>query len=127
MQDFQDRRRWKKMVYSKITIIALCIVALLMFRNLWVVYNKNQVALAENEKSASKLVELEQQKKELATKVKWLSTERGQEEAIRQNFSVVKEGEKVILVVEGTNGASSTPPKPKQNRLLEIIKNIFNI
>jgi len=127
MQDFQDRRRWKKMVYSKITIIALCIVALLMFRNLWVVYNKNQVALAENEKSASKLVELEQQKKELATKVKWLSTERGQEEAIRQNFSVVKDGEKVILVVEDTSGASSTPPKPKQNRLLEIIKNIFNI
>lgn len=131
MQNFQGRRRWKKMVYSKITILLLLILVILMSRALWRIHQKNQLALRESSKAEVKFLELEKQKNDLADKVKWLSTTRGQEESVRQNFSVVKEGEKVILVVEAKEASTTDLKVVEKGNLLdkakEFISNWWNI
>ncbi len=106
MRDFQGRRRVRRFIYSKVTIVALLLLVLFMSKAVWGVYAKNHLAGAGKKQAEGSLTELEGQKSELQKKVVWLRTDRGQEEEIRKNYSVLKPGEKVITIVEGESTSS---------------------
>ncbi len=106
MQDFQGRRRIKRSIFYKITLVVLAVLILFLSKAVWGVYAKNRLAEVGRTQAESELRELETQKKELQDKVKWLATERGEEEVIRQNYSVLLPGEKVIMVVDAEKPTS---------------------
>ncbi len=99
------------MIYSKISILVLVFLVLFMAKALWGVYAKNRLALAGRVQAEAELAELDQQKSELSQQVAWLGKERGQEEAIRQNFSVTLPGEKMAIIVEDEKKGPTTTPK----------------
>ncbi|OHA58495.1 MAG: hypothetical protein A2571_01820 [Candidatus Vogelbacteria bacterium RIFOXYD1_FULL_44_32] len=111
MKDFQGQRRVRKMIYSKISLVVLGLLILFMVKALWGVQTKNSLAVAGRTQAEAELAELEAQKAELSAQVGWLGKDRGQEEALRQNFSVTLPGEKMVIVVEDASRPTTTTPK----------------
>lgn len=115
MSKIQGRPRRGRFIYSKYFVVILLIVLGLVIKGAWNMYKKDQAAkdlLAASVKQAASLSEREQA---LKAKLDSFNTERGLEQEIRENLSVVKDGEKVISIVDGqgTNTASTAPAKTK--------------
>ncbi len=110
MMDFQQKRKVRKALYSRITIFLLLIAVIFLARATYHIYTTEKIS-AENYASVLKNYNnLETQKAALRSEINKLSTESGQEEEIRSKFSVAKPNEAVVLVINGTssNPASST-------------------
>lgn len=100
MRSYREKRQNRAMLYSWPVIIILFVVAVLLARSAYSVYqskqiarHKEQVALAERDVALLR-------KKELLIEVEQLETPRGVEEEIRKKFSVAKPGEQVVVVVD---------------------------
>ena len=99
MKDFQQRKKVRRLLYSRNVIIVLCIVTILLVRGAWGVMQKDieskkNVALVQKQ-----LEEAQKKNQELTKQIALLSTEEGIESEIRQKFSVSKEGEHVVVIV----------------------------
>ena len=63
-------------------------------------YSKNKQTYQAREKLAEELSELETKYDDLEVKLEKLSTERGVEEELRDQYHVVEEGEEQIVIIE---------------------------
>ena len=98
----QDRRRLETSWGRRIVIIILFILVVMLGHSVWLIYGKFiESQTARNEATAAALG-LEERKIELEDKAQGLDTQRGQEEEIRQKLPVVKEGEKMIVIIDET-------------------------
>ncbi len=98
MLDFRERSQLRRAIYAKPTILALAVLMVITLRGAWGMYQKDQEATIRRDKATAELVLLQIREKQLNDDIARLSTERGQEEEIRNRFMVAKEGEKVIIV-----------------------------
>lgn len=89
-------------------IIVLFLLLLAMGKGVWSLVQKNHMARQNYKEAENRLAELEIEKKQLVANVGILKTDRGIETEIRKNFSVVKEGEKVITIVDNTQMVATT-------------------
>ncbi len=76
-----------------------------------ILYQSERVVAEEEVKLKQELGTLLVHRNEIATDIASLGTERGVEEAIRERYGVVKEGEKVINLV-GEVATTTTEPAP---------------
>lgn len=111
MAAFQDRRFWKRLAYSRLTAIILGLAILGLGRTVWQIGWRSRVVDQERERVAAELAELLERERVLKQEIAALETDRGIEAAIRQKFPVVRDGERVIVVVEEEEAlvASTTP------------------
>jgi|AntRauTorckE6833_2_1112554.scaffolds.fasta_scaffold09285_3 cell division protein FtsB len=134
MPNFQAKKHknnnWQKALILRGAIFIVLVLIFLLSRAVFSLYNKSTLASDNKEISADNLSELEVQKQDLEDRIERLSSERGQEEVIRKNFSMSKDGEKVFIVVDQEETEKGTTTKPiKQsgwNKFLEGFKNIFS-
>lgn len=113
MQDFQQRKKIRKILYSRNAVIALAIVTVFLLKGVVGVIQKDiesrrNVAITESE-----LKTAQARNEELTKNIELLSTQAGVESEIRQKFSVSKEGEEVAVIVD-TPKASSTNTEKKR-------------
>lgn len=108
MRDFQSKRRIKKALNSRISLLILIVIVILLMKGVWDVYGKNRLAAENRRRIDSELKSLTDRESELKTKISSLNTDRGKEEVIRKNLPVAKEGEHVITVVDTPASPSST-------------------
>jgi len=108
MREFQGKRVLKKVLYSKIFVALLLIIVGLMLYRIWGIGSRSRVVTAEQQALLAQVAELSERKKVLEKDLAALKTDRGMEEAIRQKFSVVKEGEGVVTVVAPTTTVATT-------------------
>lgn len=106
MIPFQERKKIRKILYSKITLIALAVVLLLVGDGAWNIYQKAAIARAERDSAARSLADLQSRTAELQASLVQLQSERGVEEDIRQKFTVVRPGEDVVVVVDDSTKKS---------------------
>lgn len=100
MASFQGRTKIKGVKRpSWVWFLISLFVTLFMVRGVYGVWQKNQVSRENLEAMEDKLDELKERKDDLERKVEALQTDRGLEEAFRENLPVAKPGEKVIIVV----------------------------
>ena len=100
MIEFQRRRKIRSIIYSK-WILLLAIIALVFFaRSTFTLWQKERDTKKTVDTLKNELETLAAKEKNLSSRVASLKTERGVEEAIRDKFKVVKEGEGVIVVVD---------------------------
>lgn len=103
MLDFREKRFVKKVIYSKITLVILAILLLVVVRGVWGVYNDAKIT-EENEFIAQQeLQELEERKQRIGAEIEELNSASGVEKEIRNKFSVVKEGEEMIMILDEKN------------------------
>ena len=114
MREFQGKRRWRRLVYSLPVLVLLVLLIILLTNSAYRLYDKRQLANRERQVALAEVVQLRARQAELTETVAKLNTARGVEAAIRENFNVVKPGEKVITLVAGatTTVSSNVEPAP---------------
>ncbi len=98
MLDFRERTKLRRALYAKPTIIILAIFVLFAGHGAWAMYQKSEEAVVKRDKAQEDLRTLLSRNDELNHDIDRLSSDRGQEAAIRDRFMVAKDGEKVIIV-----------------------------
>lgn len=99
MLDFQQKRKLRAFIYNKITLSVFFVIVLISLFSTFNVWRKKVESQKLTESSESKVAELEARKVFIDDQIVKLNTEEGIEEEIRSKFSVAKEGEKVVVVV----------------------------
>ena len=114
MKNFQAKKIPRQnYLHRGLIIVGLLIITVILAKAVWDIYFKNQLAEQNRAATARELSNLETRQAKLAFEVEKLKTDQGLDETIRNNFSVVKEGEKVITIVIGDdNEANNTTAMP---------------
>jgi cell division protein FtsB len=113
MREFQEQRKFKKLLFSKISIFLLFVVLVIVSIPVRKIYQKSRMAIERNEKVQDDLQELRDRKEKLEEEVVRLQTEIGKEEEIRKKFNVSKPGENTVVVVDRKEDASSEDQNKK--------------
>ncbi|MBI5798669.1 MAG: hypothetical protein HZB10_01945 [Candidatus Yonathbacteria bacterium] len=100
MIPFQERKKLRKILYSKVTILVLFLVLLAVGRGAWGVYQKAEIARGERDVALRTLTDIESRTAKLETSLNRLKSEQGIEEEVRQKYMVSKLGEEVVVVVD---------------------------
>lgn len=128
MREFQERKKLRKILYSKKILILLSIILVLLIYSTAKIYFKSRNALSKSEEARQELAELEQRKAELEKEIFRLQTPIGEEEEIRRKFNVSRPDEKMVVIVD------KAPENDKINlsekteffgKIWSFIKNIF--
>lgn len=107
MLEFESKRKLKKRIYSKLTLIILSLVFLFLATGTWDIYQKQREVKKDLSMTENKLNESLKQKEMIKEKIERLDTNVGLEEALRENYSLAKEGEKAIFLID-----EEEPPLP---------------
>ncbi|HJN62682.1 MAG TPA: septum formation initiator family protein [Candidatus Paceibacterota bacterium] len=121
MEDINFRSRKKKNTYPKMTILILFVIFLIFARATWGVYTKNMDTKENLIETQKDLENLENRKTDLENEISSLSTEKGVDAEIRSKFRVVKGGEKMILLIDSPDVASTTEVNNISNFWSEVL------
>jgi cell division protein FtsB len=106
MFDFHEKRKIRRVIYSKVSIGFVFIVALVIGVSVYerfVVEREMAVKLGER---SEELETLKTRAALLESKVDHLRNERGIEEELRSRFDVVREGEQVVIILDDQHANS---------------------
>ena len=106
--DFRERTRIRRFVYAKPTILVMFALSVVSLHGAWGMYQKSKEAVSNRDRAVLEANVLMAHEKELHGDISKLSSDRGQEEEIRNRFMVAKDGEKVIIVSEPDNETAHT-------------------
>jgi cell division protein FtsB len=111
MREFQGKKVLKNLLYSRIFVSVLLLVVVFLSYRIWGIGTRSRAINTEKESMFAQVAELAARKQTLERDLTSLKTDRGVEEAIREKFSVVKEGEGVVTVVAPTTTVPTTTAK----------------
>ncbi len=100
MLDFQQKRKIKSVLYNKVTIGILFVILVAFVHSTWGVYQKKVESEGMLELSEQNTEVLRERQRELDMKIERLNNGEGIEEEIRSRFSVAKEGESMVVILE---------------------------
>jgi len=100
MREFQEKRKFKKLIYSGWLQIFLGIVLLALIFPTVKVYKKSRISAGKAEEIKEEMAKLEKRNAELAAEAARLESESGEDGEIRKRFDVAKPGEKIIVIVD---------------------------
>jgi cell division protein FtsN len=123
MLDSQQKRKINKVLYHKVTLVILGVVVLLILHSTWVVYQKKLESDDLKNISLKYKDGLEIRETELQNQINRLETEAGKEAEIRSKFSVAKERENIVVVVN--EDVQNVPTTTKKN-LWQKFVDLFN-
>ncbi|PIT96993.1 hypothetical protein COT82_00180 [Candidatus Campbellbacteria bacterium CG10_big_fil_rev_8_21_14_0_10_35_52] len=98
--DFYEKRKFKRLLYSKLSLIILALIVIKLSFSVFDMYKKERDTRLKRIEQKNILYELEKREKDLNDEIERLSSEKGIEEEIRSKFEVGKEGESVILIID---------------------------
>jgi cell division protein FtsB len=124
MREFQERRRLKKLLHSRYAIGILIILCGFLIHAVWSVYGKYERSKEMAERAKQELAELEVREKSLTASIADLNTDLGKERVIRERFGAVKEGERLIVLVDDEN-MDTTLPLPTSKNLWQKFISLF--
>jgi cell division protein FtsB len=110
MLDVHQKRKLRSVLYNRVTLGALFILALFFMHSTWVVYQKKKTSEELKNLSLQQMHELESRDKELEEQIAKLNTAAGIEAEIRGKFNVAKPEENMVVVVDSSGGDDSLKP-----------------
>lgn len=115
MIPFQERKKIRKILYSKTSLFILAVFLFVVSNGAWRIYQKAAIARTERDRAAQSLADLQARTTELQTSLARIQSQRGVEEDVRKKYTVARPGEDVVVVVDDSakksenSEASSTP------------------
>jgi cell division protein FtsB len=103
--DFQQKRTVRRIIYSKFTIFVLLVLVIVFSRSVWNIYKKEKFSRESLSVVERKYEDMSSRKKYLEGQIQKLNTEDGIEEEIRDKFSVKKEGEISVLIIDNSSSS----------------------
>ena len=113
MDHLRERHKLKRRIYSRTSRVVLLILLALLVKPTWNIYVKHQESVENVRRAQQQLVELQQKKAELEARVRDIQTHEGQDRAIREKFSVAKEGETFVVLVKDSRTPTPTTTEEK--------------
>jgi len=126
MIEIKDRSRIRKKLYSPPVFFILLILALILLRATLNVYWKRAESIQNLAKVSEQASALQSRQSELEKSIAKLQTEAGVETEIRKKFSVVKNGEQMVVLVDDQNKPGPIPA-PKLGFFRRIWNSIANM
>ncbi|MES2437206.1 MAG: septum formation initiator family protein [Patescibacteria group bacterium] len=123
MREFQERKKFKHILYSKTTVIVMALMVLFFARAAWGVYQKEQESAANVVRARAEMLKLKDREDLLKSELSRLNTEDGIEEEIRSKYGVTKPGEQMIIIVDQTTPTTTIMQEPEG--WWDKFKNIF--
>ncbi|PIQ35528.1 MAG: hypothetical protein COV32_01775 [Candidatus Yonathbacteria bacterium CG10_big_fil_rev_8_21_14_0_10_43_136] len=125
MIPFQERKKLRKILYSKISLVILAVMLFFVGKGAWGIHQKAQIAISERNIAQRSLLELEARTVELQASLIRLKSDIGVEEEIRQKYSVVRPGEEVVVIVDDRAKKSENSKVGIGNWILQSIISFF--
>ena len=128
MKEFQERLFWRRIFFSKFTIIFLTGILIFFVYSAAKVYLRSREAAKVNEMVQKEINDLMAKKAELEASVNRLQTKTGAEEEVRNKFMVQKPGEKTVIIVDEGEKQENLPaniPSGFFSKIRQFIKNLF--
>ena len=100
MLHFREKRLFRRVIASKITLVVLLTLALLLSNSVWGVWGKMRETAELRAREEERLAELEARAAALKAEIDRLTTERGIEAEIRSKFDLAKSGESVLVITD---------------------------
>lgn len=110
MYEFQQKRRLRKTLYSKTSIAILIIISVFIVHGSWGAFQKERQSRKNMEEVEKELNEARKKELELSMNIENLNTSQGVEREIREKFSVKRDGEEVVLVIDSNDITTSSAP-----------------
>ena len=98
--DFQQKRKIRNIMYSKVTLVILLVLAIFLARGAWGIFIKAQNSRSDLKETSKEYTDLETRKEILTNNIAELKTGEGIEAEIRSKYSVAKNGEVNIVIVD---------------------------
>lgn len=90
----------------RLMLLALFILAIIALSGVWNIYQKERESSALKQQAQAQFADLETREQQLHTDIATLKTDRGMEAALRQQYTMGKSGEKLIVIIDP---ATTTP------------------
>jgi len=100
MKKFHQDSSFTRLLYSPLAVIILLAMIIPLGFAVEKRYAAKQAMVNRSVGLADQLASLETRRTQLATEVEYLSNERGIEAEMRRNFDVVREGERVVVILD---------------------------
>ncbi|HEY4500350.1 MAG TPA: septum formation initiator family protein [Candidatus Paceibacterota bacterium] len=107
MREFQEKRRFRKLLHSRYVIAVLFILCVLLVRAVWGIYGKYEKSREISDRTRGDLAALSARREFLTREIADLNTDLGRESEIRKRFGTVREGEKLIVLVDDKSDKKS--------------------
>jgi len=124
MTDFQNKRKFKKIIYSKLSFVILFIVILFLGKATYNIYQKSKFSSENYMAVNQEYSELKERHSMLKSEIERLKTDNGVEEEIRGKFNVAKPGETVVTIVNSnvSNEDADNSTKGFWSKFLDIFR-----
>lgn len=125
MAEFNRRNKYNFWHSPLVLIVLFCVLILFIYNIIGLIEKERQTTEKKNI-ILSNIETLRNREKTLSNDIEKLKTEEGVEETIRDKYQVVKEGEKMVVIVDEEQKEASALPKEIKHGFVEWIKGIFN-
>ena len=127
MFDFYEKRKLRSILFSRPVAVFLFLLALVLSWSAYGRYTAEQETRLKRLDKAAELSALKDRAAVIEAKVTHLESNQGVERALREEFDVAKQGEEVIVVVDGQatsgkNAENPVLPLPPEPSLFERLK-----
>ncbi|MEK7182340.1 MAG: hypothetical protein AAB334_00680 [Patescibacteria group bacterium] len=100
MRDFIKKKKYYKILYSRIILLILIILTVIFAKGAWNVYKKERITDENLINAERELASIKEREYFLNTQIGTAGTQKGIEKELRIKFDIVKESEKVIIIVD---------------------------
>lgn len=123
MLDFQQKRKVRSFMYNRVTLGLLFIILVIVVHSTWVVYRKKVESEELRDLSLKNVEALRVRSEDLQIKIDRLNTKQGVEEEVRSKFSVAKDDENMVIIVQDE---PSTTEEVKKGGFWSSFKSLWN-
>ena len=124
MAEFKKNKKLKGILFSKVTLLVLFVFSVILIILLIDIIPKEISTRRNKQTVLDQLNSLKNQSLALGSQIEKLKTNDGLEEKIREKFRVVKEGERLIVIVDDQNSSNGAPTS-KTGGFWNFLKNLF--
>jgi predicted membrane protein len=108
MAYFKRTTIFKQVLFSRWTALVILFAIVFVGYGLFSVIGKSMDARASRVRAENEAVAIQNKEADLSKKIASLNTEDGKEAVLREQFSVVKEGEHVVVITDEVKTASTS-------------------
>lgn len=122
MLEFYEKRRLKRLLYSKWAIALLVIIILIFLNGVWNIFQKERSTDIKRDMAKEELDKLVEREQSLQSEIDRLGTERGVEEEIREKFNVARVGEEIVVIIDAPEDDRVLGEREEKNFWLKILE-----
>lgn len=100
MLEFRLRQKRRRLLSSNLTILVLCIVIIILGKEVWDVYQRERLARESLSQAQVQKESLDKREQFLRSEIDLLENQEGVESELRERYGIAKPGEKVIVLVD---------------------------